>query len=702
MNQENNPQREEEQIKQEAIKEELLRKERLRNSLSQVKDMIRRESRDLVTFAGDASISYQASADAEVFSFEPEENKVVVPALWFIEKGYSVEETKFAFYHELGHFIDMRKNPRAYLKHFEQLEQGAEGAGNHISEIMAEKNRDDQPLPDQDLVTDFAYQELYTLYTVFDDIYVNDLVRKRSPYYATAEGYHHVASLYQKLGYDQENLMTLPKHQQLIYYLFQNELKGGAAHITRVDPQVLALINKKILGRDLREIVDENLKPRVGKLTDPEKRYQIIRHIIQPMYLELLYDELRGLPFSDIIGAPDSSRTKKNFRGRSKRKEEDPGVSSEEETNHGEDFNPFKNSPQGDPKQEAISQEQIKKILEEFAKQDTYNNMSPEEREAHNREKAKAEFDQKHGIASLERTDYESIRASVTDYRNSMRMFWKELVERSIEYDDIVMDKKRRGRLNVDSFVGEYPNIIENQLKGIRYHPLIFDEVEVKPSAIEKPETIQVSFVIDCSRSMDQNKIIAAKQAACLTMLSIKDFNIYLDETRKEINNKLKVYSEVYLFGTGFQKVKEFERSKRFQKNEADIIKSITAIRAIKGCTNDALTLADILNTLSLKDKLMLKNQKLKKIIFEITDGEPDHPLETAARIQQLIQMGIYVFGFQIGEVNETESYLFNEVWNNNIPGLQLGIAIGQDLKSLPEKLTVTLKNALKDMGVRS
>lgn len=98
----------------------------------------------------------------------------------------------------------------------------------------------------------------------------------------------------------------------------------------------------------------------------------------------------------------------------------------------------------------------------------------------------------------------------------------------------------------------------------------------------------------------------------------------------------------------------------------------------------------------------MLKNQKLKKFIFEITDGEPDNPPETAARIRQLIEKGIYVFGFQIGKVSETESHLFHEIWNNSIPGLHLGIDIGHDLKSLPGKLTMTLKNALKDMGVRS
>lgn len=376
MNQINKPQREQEQIKKEEIKQELLKKERVRQALSQVREMIRRESRDLVTFAGDASIFYQASAEAKYFSYDPTENRIEVPALWFIEKGYSVEEIKFAFYHELGHFIDMRKNPLAYLKHFDRLEQEAIKVGALMRHILGEKSQG-EPLPDQAIINDYAYQKLYTLYNIFDDIYVNELVRKRSPYYATAEGYGHVAGLYYKLGFKEENLKLHPKHQQLIYYLFISELKKGSADAIPVHPQVLTLINKKFLGRDLKEVVKESLTPQVGKLIDPEKRYQIVRHIIQPMYLDLLYEELRTRPFQAMIPAPGTPRGKTYLRDRSKGQDPRLDAAPDENKAQKEEFNPFHGSPRTDPEAEVISQKQIKNILEEFAKQDKYNTMSP-------------------------------------------------------------------------------------------------------------------------------------------------------------------------------------------------------------------------------------------------------------------------------------------------------------------------------------
>ena len=67
--------------------------------------------RDFSTFAKDSTLYFVPSPD-ETFSFDAESNKVRVPLEWFENGRYSGDELRWANYHELAHFIDMREDPR--------------------------------------------------------------------------------------------------------------------------------------------------------------------------------------------------------------------------------------------------------------------------------------------------------------------------------------------------------------------------------------------------------------------------------------------------------------------------------------------------------------------------------------------------------------------------------------------------------------
>lgn len=93
-----------------------------------------------------------------------------------------------------------------------------------------------------------------------------------------------------------------------------------------------------------------------------------------------------------------------------------------------------------------------------------------------------------------------------------------------------------------------------------------------------------------------------------------------------------------------------------------------------------------------------IKEQKLKKIVFVITDGAPNDPNANARAIANLTSSGVLTFGFQIGDIDKDDETTFDYVWNRRQTA-PLGVVIGDDLQKLPQLLTNTLANTMK--GIR-
>ena len=87
---------------------------------------LRRYGRELAIFSKDSKLSFVPSETADTFCFFPNDMKIEAPLSWFANKNYDDDELSFANHHEIAHFIDMRKNPEAYLDNFEYMERKAE------------------------------------------------------------------------------------------------------------------------------------------------------------------------------------------------------------------------------------------------------------------------------------------------------------------------------------------------------------------------------------------------------------------------------------------------------------------------------------------------------------------------------------------------------------------------------------------------
>ncbi len=703
-----------------------------RPSDSDIHSFMRRHGRDLSVFAGDASLKYKIHNTPGINTayFNPKEVSINIPESWLGNPEYNQPQLKWIQYHELGHFIDMRKNPEVFLDNFKKMEQDAERL---TRDIIAR-----HPKADKNKLEGYIYEGIHSLYNRLDDIYVNNLVGIRSPNYRNGEYAKDVSDLYiDKLGYSETDISEIPPHEQFSVALLQDEMVGDIIGRAHVSDKVEAVLSKKILGRNIREIVDQKLKPTPNRPVDPKDRYNLIRAVIQPEYYKLMMDfieeklyEEENMNFnqqdqgsqqdqeSDSQGSEsqDSQGSESQDSQDSQQDQESQDSQQSDQTkNHGHQAErDEKSSDQMDADTKAdfldyyeenkdsemsIDEETVRQILEFFVEQQKIDAMSPKEREDYLSKKQQEQFDEENGISSDERDIYESVKARIDKPRKEMRNFWKNLIGKSIEYESQRVDQQRRGKLNVNDFINNYAQITESQKRGDNREMDIYSRNELEAIPVEKPEKIEISLVMDGSGSMEGDKIKVARETAELLMLSVKDFNDYLNQTRRQTKSKLRADTEVFIFGSYFEKVKSFSEGKNVNIEEADIIKSISKINDEYGSTADHNPLNYISATINKDQRHKISQQKLKKIVFHITDGGSDDPQEAQLAVSRLIDEGVLTFAFQIGEVDSRERAEFEYVWNSQPNGLKMGTYIGDDISSLPLELSKKLTEALK--GIR-
>ncbi len=643
------------------------------------RSFIRRDGSMLSLFAKDSSLRFVPSENADTFAFYPKEFKVEVPLSWFANEKYTEDELDFANHHEIAHFIDMRKNPQAFIDGFENMEQEARRLANDY--LASHPNS-----ASFDAVKNFFYREIHSLYNCLDDIYVNNVVFARNPFFDRGDGREAVRSLYEKIGFSEANLTEQPLHHQFIYALLRDEMLGDTHGESIVDSRVEAVFRKKKLGVSLRSLIDSKLKPRGGILKDPGERYIIIQTLILPEYLDLL-----------TVALDEQQKKIQNT-----------------ESGQSDDFNPFHEEDDSRASTDILdhgenSEQTTKDVLRSFKEADDVSQMSPDERAEYQRKKGMREFDQEHGITNEQRRINEQIKLEIEDARRKMRGFWRRLIGKSIEYRPTLIKRQRRGRLSIESFIRDYSEIINSQRNGNLRSLEIYERNGVERRIVDQPESIEITLLVDCSGSMDDSKVRAARKAAALLMYSIKDFNGELEAKRRETRSKLKVDTEVIVFGSDYEETKSFDRANDRDTNDAEIIKTISIIDGNRNRTDNESPLGSILSKLTTEMKSRIKKKKLKKIVFEITDGMPDDyrkvnnasSCKTAERLSQLAGEGVIVIGFQIGNVNDREREAFEWIWNGQGENPnKKGIFIGSDISKLPDSLMSSLSEQLNDIVI--
>ena len=189
--------------------------------------------------AGNRKLNFAPSLNDDGFAFDASACKVVAPISWFADERYNDHELLFANFHEIGHFLDMRTNPNAYLENFDYMEKKSES----LAKDYAAKHSN--ALPYEKMKKKY-YKELHDLYNVLDDIYVNNLVFQCNKFFDSGDGREDVETLYEKLGFSDADLTDLPLHRQFIMSLLRDEMLGKTHGESVVDERVSSVLSRPL------------------------------------------------------------------------------------------------------------------------------------------------------------------------------------------------------------------------------------------------------------------------------------------------------------------------------------------------------------------------------------------------------------------------------------------------------------------------
>ena len=127
-------------------------------------------------------------------------------------------------------------------------------------------------------------------------------------------------------------------------------------------------------------------------------------------------------------------------------------------------------------------------------------------------------------------------------------------------------NRQAKGKLNVNDLIYSYPDFIEAEQKGNYKELKIFDKNFLEAQNNLLPNKIEISFLVDNSGSMDKEKIEATRKTLAVTLLSLNDFNEYLQIQAQKTNQRIELLTETRFFGHNCYKVKKFEDTKDLEK----------------------------------------------------------------------------------------------------------------------------------------
>lgn len=728
-----------------AVKKELLSSA---EALKKAKEFVKRYQSELAFFSGDSSIRFNYAEGVDTFSFGMPGCIVTFPVDWMKEEKFEDRELEFVTMHELSHFIDMRDDPEGYLNNFDRMEKKAK----KLAKERLKKHPEDAEKGD---LVRIYFEQLHLLYNCLDDVYVNSIITSKEPYFGRGDGKDDIVSLYGKMGFKKRDLTKQPLHRQMAFALLGDDMVGEKLGASKVDPKVEKVLSEPKLGRSLRTWTKSELKTKKGRRLKASDRYEIIRKYFENDYLKLVEEWIDTLPPAENQTPPegqegqegdggqegqgsqgqqegqegDGGQEGQGNQGQQKGQEGDGGQEQqagqggqekqgEQNGQEGQEDEEGQGSQEngqgGSQKQEGDQEdeegefrygpmdprntpkiEDIRKRLADIRKglEEGKKTQAEKDKEAE-KEKLKEK-----GLTDEQIEENDIILDEIDNPRRKMQKFWRSLIGKAVEHRKVLAYNQRRGELSPTSIIDNYADLVAAQQTGDFDSAGLYEDYEFEKVEVNQPERIEVTLLVDCSGSM-RYKTGLAKQAVALLLYSLDDFNRELIAARgaRDIDSNLQADSQVILFAYGDKVVKDFRNNKTLEDEKADIVSSVSSVFA-NGSTDDLAALHRVNNGITDTDRERIKAKKLKKIVFEITDGGSDTPMSTRDAVLNLGEEGVLMVGFYIG--GEYERGEFDKVWDNeDINPMVKAVHLGDNIESLPEELMEQLASALGDITI--
>lgn len=633
-------------IDKEFLDEEKLKKEAEEN----LKVFLQRHMQSLTTFTREPGLRYVPSKSLEKFLLKAKENVFYLPLSTFLDSNLDNNEILWHIYNELALYPDWKENANIYLdremRWQAEIDEIAYCIYGKINEILGQDN-------DIDIifVREYVKREILDFLFKMDRYFAFLRVLETSPLYRDQEEKGKILQ-YMKKRADKDLLSSsLAHHGFAKSFLLWSVYKDDENFKKQIEEKY----HIKILNESIYEFLNREFIRQINKNQGIISRDPLIKAFIYPSFRKYWLEEV------DSMQAKDSSEEGEKFFEESQKEDTRDKLES--------------------------SRKEVEDNLKEILDQENTNATSLEDSTYKKMES--------YGISSEEVDLYNYYLNKTKAQRDAMKDFWRKLIGSAKKEVNVEKNRQAKGKLNVNDLINSYPDFIEAEQKGNYKDLKVFDKNFLESKNKLLPEKIENSFLIDNSGSMDEEKIEATRKTLTATLLSIKDFNLYLQAQAQKTNQRIELLTETWFFGHDYYRIKKFEDTKDLE--ESQIISSITKISGDDGTTDDASCLRQIHQNISIDQRVKIKNKKEYKIIFEITDGASSFPGATKDIVKKLIETGVEIYAIQIGKINKIDTKTFNYIWNDNFK-YSHGLILADDIEKLTYELIRLVKRNLQSI----
>ena len=571
---------------------------------------------------------------------------------FFEEKyGYSKDKALFAFLHEFEHLREVME--------LLNDKNGEKAWAKHIAKIDKKKR-------------------FQIFDNCFDDIKMNRGVVSRAPTLDDSR-----ANLYKENAFPKTDYTKDPKHLQFSYAFLHEAMLDDKIDLSAdVRSEVDRLKNIKVRGRSLVDFATDPNTPMSARL-------EIQKRFFEPI-LEKFYQEDKEKKKKegkkDGEGKGDKEQggeenknniSKKDEKGQLKKPKSSKESDEELFKKEYEEYD--KNNPQPISKKKIA--EAVKNYIEAKKKQKTADELALEA------------YTKAEGVKTEELLEYRKFWQEVENLKNpetdeylveELREIFKRIITERMKPKISSKYPEKEGDLLM------FPTKAVVDIKSGVKEPEVWETIEQKERPADLFGDFDVTLICDRSGSMNgAGKDIAQRQATTLLLEVLKEFSDDLEENKIDLEYNLNVRTEAWSFGDSAQC--EMLKGLSSSLSEKERVYVYNKLSDVSGTTRDFETLEKVKNFLSEDDLEKIRNKKLKKIIFVLSDGGSDNPSKTQNLLKDLREKGILVYGIGMTSSAEAirDTYAPDALVCDKIENLPLvvGNLLKKEIDNLNERL---------------
>ncbi|MEE8807267.1 MAG: vWA domain-containing protein [Lactimicrobium sp.] len=597
--------------------------------------LLAEEERMLTAFSGDQRLMYEVSETQETFVLLPEQQKVIVPLAFFQENGLDESALLYHLYSTLALYPDEQKYPSLYLKRTERFEKECEEITSCYLQKVSSFGLQDDPGYAPSIVYASVQNALSAFLDVVD-VWTSDLlVQMKAPVYREAAMKKKIGKMLLLEGSFPEENSDVRTHEDLGGALLQVEYYGTDSI---QNPQLKGYLQDTVLGME---------------------RYAFLRHSVLQIQLDQQGIQARDdlfqtflLPGWVMLFKGDISRMK-----------------LAKTASHSEQSTPQKSAKKvHGPAMQAEDKKAMLKQLESHQMKKSAAAKTHGQREL-----------EAFGVQSDDISLFTHYERKVQPARAKMKQFWQKLFGEAGRQISVRQTGQSKGYLDVDELIVSWCDFVEAQQKQNYKDLRIFanDLLVSVPKVL--PQYLDISFVIDNSGSMRSGKLESAREALAIVLLSLQDFQQFLDANAAKTHQQTKVQIETWLFGSGSHRVMSFDDA-GFKK-KADTMLSVTRLRGDGGSTDDGACLQEVLKQITPIQEREIAGGNRIRLLFEVTDGASSFPGSAKKTVEKLKKKGVEIQAIEIGPDDPEARRIFDFIFGDH------GTFLGTKADDLPTVL---------------